>query len=408
MPGFGFSTFGSYSFGSTSGLSKGYSLGTFQFSVKAKNEGNSLKIQFYVPTVSDAPSWSRWIKILRKQGEYPQSYNDPNAKVSVVGLFPTEGWQNYEDTDTTPGVIYYYSLYELRTDGYWVHDTLEGRQWAYPYKRWGFNEYLFKSMPRGIQTDDSDSGHLQGFINIFGSILDAYKTDIEQFSSFYDIDTIHIDLLPFIDKKIGWPTYYAAGGIQKRKETKQAVALYKLLGTKNGYEAMLEEVAAWNCEVYEGWKHIMFSNGVYGSTTPDTTDPNLLIYKGTINDRLKYTNHLENWQSMSGLLFKLYEIPGTSDELTAPMIYRLIELIEWGKATFVNYGLVVSPLVNENVDAVVDYFLSDEITYSETETVSIEELGWETSDWDLFISNDPTILTNSLVTRTFHHDIVYS
>jgi hypothetical protein len=48
------------------------------------------------------------------------------------------------------------------------------------------------------------------------------------------------------------------------------------------------------------------------------------------------------------------------------------------------------------------------VTYSPVIEPLIEELGWETSSWNLFETNDTGSTTTTIDDRTFHNDITYS
>lgn len=411
MPGIGLFSLGSSGpMGSLSGPFTGEEIGAFQFSARGDSLGGAILVSLEAPEAADSPLWDRWVRVLRKQGEWPRSWDDAGASVVLQAEYPVAQSVSLVDSNLAPGQVYYYALYALRTDGVWVSDTALGRKWAYPYFRWGFADTLFQAMPRGAQSSDQELGHFQLFLSIFGALLDDMKTDCEHLLTLFNIDEICEDLLPFLDAKIAWPTYSAAGGLQKRRETAAAVDLYRLLGTESGYESMLSEVAGWNCEVIEGWRYCMFTNGRFGCTTPDLTDPALPGLMGTTADRVKYCSSGEprNWHSVSGLLFALYEIPGVSEGLEQVQVNRLTELIQWGKATFVNYGLMVIPTTEEVVPLSEDGHLGD-VVYAAEYSGEPEEtiLPDTTLSWSLLLTMDPLASTCSMVDRTFHSALEY-
>lgn len=383
-------------------------LGDFHFEVISRMEGWSLRIRYSVPAPADAPEWNRHLRILRKRGEWPQSWDDPDATVVVDDYYPTLA-QSYflDDENLEAGTIYYYALYQERVDGVWISDRTTDRDSAYPHDRWGFVDYMFNTLPRGYRTQDANSGHLYQFLSIMGALFDCAKTDVEHIRTLMEIDNIHDDLLYLIDLRIGWPTWFSAGGRQRRQDTKRAVDLYKLLGRSVAYEQMLEAVSDWEATILEGWRYVMFSNGRFDSTTPDTTDPELIRLIGRQGDRLKYTNDTNGWHSVSGLAFYLEEIPGISGPFTTSMVQRYLELIEWGKASYVTYGLTVRPVSEE--DFLLESFVLEEYLTIRMPIITplIEELGWTSTDLTLFTSLDSSSTTNTLADRTFHNDIEY-
>jgi len=340
------------------------SLGDFDFSAVSRSEGYKIRITFTIPAIADAPQWIRRLRILRKTGEWPQSWDDADAQEVIDDYFFTEATHYIDQDELVPRQTYYYSLFALRDDGTWVNDKIYNRDSAYPYDRWGSGLNMFDSLPRGWRSADADeSGNpLENFMAIFGALSDNIKTDCEALLDLFDIDELHDDLVYIQDKRIGWPTWYAAGGLKRKKETKEAVDLYKLLGREVAYEQMLEEVSGWDASIEEGWKYIMWSTDLE-CTTPDTTLPGIITDQGTQDDLLKYTNDNNSWHSANGLGLFMSEILTVSDDLSQEMVDRFEELLDWGKAGFVTADLIVSPK-------------TEEIWYS----------NWVIEDWDDVIS----------------------
>lgn len=415
MPGVGISYLGSGYVGSASGPAEGRSLGVFNFVVKADSVGSDIKISIDIPGLSEAPDWARELRVLRKIGEWPQSASDTGAETVVSKTYALVGGitDTFTDSGLQQGQIYYYALYEKRNDGVWINDYILGRGSAYPYDRWGAATYLFGSMPRGWQRQDVENDDdLQNFLKIFGALTDNIKTDAENLLTLFEVNNIHEDLLPYLDDKIAWPTWYATGGIQKRKETLRAVDAYKLIGREQCYETLMEEVSSWDLEIEEGWRYVMFTNGLHNSITPDTTDPALLPNIGYLSDIAKYTNDSDSWHSVSGLVFMASEVSGVSGGFTQVMIDRYHELIETVKATFVNYNLFLTP-INEELFPMTwvldDWDHGDDVyTYMESMAVTLEEdLGATTSSLFLFMTNSASSTTNTITDRLFHSALTY-
>lgn len=383
-------------------------IGEFEFTVKAKIEGFAIRIEYSVPTPAEAPDWGRRLRILRKQGEWPQSWDDAGAQVLVDDVYPAlSGDYWIEQTGLEAGTIYYYALFAQRIDGAWINDVKLNRGSAYPYDRWGAVDYMFGTLPRGFRSEDAAVGHLYQFLSILGALVDNIKTDAEHLLTLMEIDAIHDDLIQLLDKKLGWPTWHAAGGLQRRVETSQAVDLYKLLGREVSYEQMLEGISDWEATIVEGWRYVFFSNDRFGSKTPDMTDPDNIRLRGRIDDVLKYTNDGNGWHAVTGLGFFLEEILGISGPFTSETVDRVRELIEWGKASYVTYGMIMTPMTEESVSLASDVIEEWEELLTYLIDQLIEEFGWTTTDWTLFESNDAACTTTTLTDRVFHEDLEY-
>jgi phage tail-like protein len=350
MPGVGANPVGFFSMGSVAGLDLNRSLGEFNFQVNARSEGFAISVTLDIPGLLEASDWNRSIKVLRKVGEWPQSHDDADATIILEHTYAGEGGISVQvdNTDLVPLKTYYYCLYEQRNDLVWIHDAAACRGWAYPYDRWGFGDYLFSSLPRGWQRAD-ESHDLYNFCQILGAIFDDLKTDAEHLSSFFEIETINDDLIQYLDAKIAWPTWHQAGGSKRRVETSRAVDSYKLVGTRPGIESMLEDASTWAATVYEGWKYVMFTNGLYGCTTPDTTNPNYVSNIGKITDLYKYTNDSttdRSWHSVNGFVLDLEYIPGVSSAFTSAIESRVDELLASFKTCYSNVDYIVEPVPN--------------------------------------------------------------
>jgi len=314
--------------------------------------GSSGYCEFDDVTLEPYP-WNGGIKILRKQGEYPYLDDDTTAYATfsdVCNPYATGEWQEIEESNLAAGVWYYYSLFARNYLGIWENNPDTSRSSAYPYERWGLGDYLFKSLPNGWRTADADAGgDLEDFTSIFGAILDNIKTDCEQILTLFDIWEVHEDLLPYIDRKLGWPTWLASNGLHKRVETAAAVALYKYgIGRTGAYETALGNTTDWDPHVVEGWKYIFFSNGIYDSVTPDlSTQPDIdevFEKRGKRDDILKYTQDANGWHSLTGLGIFLEYLDGISTDLTNSIMKRCEELVEnYLKNSYATVEIILEP-----------------------------------------------------------------
>lgn len=382
------------------------------FQVKALSEGFALRISWNTPHNLNVLDWNGRVRILRKTNEWPRSWEDPDADIISDEVTTTPTANVITQSNLAQGKIFYYTLYMQRTDGYWIEDRVANRQSAYPYARWGNAEYMFASLPKGWQIDDGlGSEDLYNFLRIFGALVDNQKTDAENLLTLFSVEEIHADLLGMIDAKLHWPTWGAVGAIQQRKETLRAVDNYKLFGTSSGYESILQEASSWDVEVHEGWRFTMFTNGRFGCTTPDTADPTLIPNIGSVTDRLKYVNDSLGWHSVSGLAFELEDVSGVSSQLSAEILERWYQLIDFSKASYVTYGIVINPLLSSELvlSPTDDWSISDDIpNYPEIITTPVEEdSGWIGLGITLFLTNSLSSTTNTLADRLFHSGMSY-
>lgn len=426
MPGIGSNPIGSFSVGSNPGLNDVRSLADFNFRVNAESYGFAIKIQIDIPDLNLTGSyWARELLVLRKSGEWPQWEDDPGATVVLHKAYATTGniTETVIDLELAPLNDYYYALFEKKTDGSWIHDMSLGRGSAYPYDRWGFGTYIFKSLPRGWQKADT-TGDLQNFCQIFGAILDDTKTDVEYLRSLFEIPNIHEDLIPYLDAKIAWPTWYAAGGLKKRTDTANAVELYRLKGTKPGFESSIEAVSQWDVSIIEGWKYVMFTNGLYNSKTPGPfPDITFLQNKGKLTDKYKYTNDTTDetrWHSVNGLVLYLEQLP-VSGEFNQQMLSRYWEMLSLIKASYANVALFLVPSSEENypLSGIEDFYNVDGDPYAVPEVEGVpteEDLGYTTADVTLFLSEptgngsltpDTSSPPADIHFRTFHEALEY-
>ncbi len=385
--------------------------GEFEFSVRASpNCDGTIFVNYTVPLLVDSMLWARSIKILRKKKEWPLSHDDTAAEVVVDANFANIFQQNVVlDENLEREVTYYYALFALRNDGVWFHDRFTDRKSAYAYQDFGGPETLFDRMPRGWQSLDV-TGHLEQFLTIFGKMVDTQRSDVNMLLQLFEIESIPCDLIPLLDATIAWPTWFETNGIQQRKETSEAVDVFKLVGRSAAYEQILSEISNWEVQVVEGWRYVMFSNGLYGSTTPDFAGPDPIPTIGGIDDILKYTSSDQQWQSIPGLGFFLTEVSGVSGPFTGSMLARTLDMIEEFKASFVVTSLTMAPVTEELYELsfrITDEF-ADAFTYSEAvQTPLVEELEWTTDELSLFISNDLTSTSNTIDDRTFHSALAY-
>jgi hypothetical protein len=75
--------------------------------------------------------------------------------------------------------------------------------------------------------------------------------------------------IPYIDQLLGWPTNFELGELRRRRETLNAISLWKAKGTNNAFELALQELTGWNIELYKGYDYVITT-----ATVEDTLDAN--------------------------------------------------------------------------------------------------------------------------------------
>jgi len=399
--------------GSTSDTDTGYGLCDFSFSAQAVYGERSVRVSLYAPKPGSVSNWSRRLRILRKQDEWSRGHFDADSRLVADVVQDLEGEVSFVDSDLSPGHEYYYSLYEMRSDGVWVHDLSKGRRTAYAYGHWGLGDYLYQSLPHGWRTADAEVGcDLRAFIRMLSLPFEGLKTDAESLLNLFSANDIHEDLIPLLDERLGWPTWGSAPGLKKRKATLDAVAWYKIKGRKASYEQVIEEIFDWALVLLEGWRYVMFSNGEFGSTTPDLSPgnvPKIWANKGLKTDLLKYTNDSIGWHGVTGLGILLTEIPGVSTSVLSDSKDRAVQVLDWGKASFVNYEFSVLPgIVEEVAPGYLDFWSPEMDTWCEPSGRSGDETETpQTWDCALFISNSLNSITVSTASRTFNKEVRY-
>lgn len=248
---------------------------------------------------------------------------------------------------------------------------------------------------------------LERFLGIFGVVSDSIKTDIERMLDNYKVDTVEAELIPYIDALIYWPTNFELPETQRRKETLNAVPLYRRKGRADCIEAFVEQVAEWDVTTHEGWRYVMFSNDPR-CTTPNTATLDASEI-GTVDDELKYTPTQQNWHCLNGLVLVLTPVGDISAELTAITIGKIDRVVPFLKASWAKIAIFVSPprvdeeigVVTEEWDQTVNYV--ETVGVPEEETVSLWGAGML-----ILTTNTLGRTTNTITVVTPHSDLGYA
>jgi phage tail-like protein len=250
---------------------------------------------------------------------------------------------------------------------------------------------------------------LERFLQIFGTVADSVKTDIERLLDNYKVDTVEAELLPYIDWLIGWPTNFELPEGKRRKETLNAVSLYKRKGRADAITAFVESVAEWDVTAHEGWRYVMFSNDTR-CTTPDVGSVDVGLI-GTIGDELKYTPTQENWHCLNGLVLVLEPVGDVSDELTRITINKIDRIVpDELKTSWAKIAVILRPpTILETIVPMGEDFFAETLNYIETLGAPEESAS---GTWGpgilLMVSNVAARTTNTTTVRTHHEALGYA
>ena len=227
--------------------------------------------------------------LVRKQKEFPRDLQDPSAEVLISSitqnvLSTTLTYvDNFED-DQVGQTWYYTVFYESAA---FIYSPTYVQQYNVIYSPLHSHDRaivlspnqstsglkLYNYFPGRVQRIDQEeqSNLLKGLMDLLGRPLDeiSLRTD-KYFSDMYSPSEVDAALIPYIDQLLGFPTNFELGEVKRRRETENAVALWKSKGTKNALEGALQQITGWNVELYDGYDHVLRVH----DTTEDPLDPN--------------------------------------------------------------------------------------------------------------------------------------
>ena len=189
------------------------------------------------------------------------SYGTPNNLADGVELFnetPSTGFSvQYVDTGLVSGRFYYYTLfvYNEALGEYFIAAQAQGlvlTDWRFgqQYASWIPEWYI--EMDDALATTQQPVGPLVRYLNLLGYEMDWIRSEIESLFTLSNIELVSGTLLPYLGANYGMGYEYELGMIRSRVLVKNAVALYKERGTKNGIQAAASAFSAFGCEVTIG------------------------------------------------------------------------------------------------------------------------------------------------------------
>ena len=250
--------------------------------------GDHLRVYYAIPNNPEGYALTGKVYIKRKLKEFPRAYDDPKAKTVLslpnanIGSVTREEYRlkldQQDDIDSTKADVWYYTIFYEATDtdnNTWIYSPLNGHDRGFALKNLStstFGDQLFRYFPSGLRVVDKKEGNdtLYKLSQIFGRVIDEVSERLDQFSQkrFLPME-VDAAFIPYIDQLLGWPTNFELGELRRRRETLNAISLWKSKGTNNAFELALQELTGWNVELCKGYDYVVTT-----ATVENTLDPN--------------------------------------------------------------------------------------------------------------------------------------
>ena len=252
--------------------------------------GDHLRVYYAIPNDPEGYALTGKTLIKRKLKEFPRDYNDPKAKTVLsipftnIANVTREEYRlkldQQDDVDSTKADVWYYTIFYEATDTdnnntTWIYSPLNGHDRGFALKNLStstFGDQLFRYFPSGLRVVDKKEGNdtLYKLSQIFGRVIDEVSERLDQFSQkrFLPME-VDAAFIPYIDQLLGWPTNFELGELRRRRETLNAISLWKSKGTNNAFELALQELTGWNVELCKGYDYVVTT-----ATVENTLDPN--------------------------------------------------------------------------------------------------------------------------------------
>lgn len=382
-----------------SSLNDGSILDPTQPTTVVNGEHNRLKYGF--PSNPDGYTLTGNVEIYRKKREFPRSRLDSSC-VLVLSTSLSSDRDTYFDLvdhiDSEKQNVWYYTIfYEVNYIGdvqfvggkggfeepevagpFWAYSSIHSHDRAFVLKN-GASQYgnkLYDYQPVGIRLQDESLGNnnLYKLNQIMGKALDEFREKLNHFSEKrFDIDNVDAAFLPYIDQMLGWPTNFELRENRRRKETANAISLWKGKGTSEILEFASQTLTGWDIEISEGHNYYLTTysgeevldpnnppadwdeqvdgvwadqvNGIPFNGTVDLTDPASVILEGGPNDnyRVIMESAEQGWKNEYGVLVSLVsQIQGEDPLLSDLAKDKLLRLINYLVIHYANTHIQVS------------------------------------------------------------------
>jgi len=401
--------------------------------------GDHLRVLYSLPSdisVGQLPfTLTGKIRILKKTKEFPRGYQDGTATL-VLEEDLSSDLVNVErdtyffhldhDTSNSKVVWYYTVFYEVletaTSNTYWVFSPINGhdRGFALSHADSKFGDQMFKYFPRGIRIRDKSEANdtLYRLCQILGKPLDEIKERLDQFSEKrFDPNTVDASLIPYIDQLLGWPTNFELGELRRRKETNNAIDLWKAKGTNNAFELALQELTGWDVELIEGYNHVITTataddfldannppngwdeqvDGVWADQvnqvpfngTPDLSNPTQVYQEGDRNSPFRIIFNNDNWQNLYGVLVQLVSPLSDGSPLLNKLAQEKIErLLTYLAVHYANFKVQVAEVY--------------------TESLSINTLDSFSDDYVRGVDEDGQLIVDEIVSHATNTGVMYT
>lgn len=291
---------------------------------------NHIRINYSIPSdLSDFTLTGR-LKVLKKTKEFPRDVLDASATEiisedfsSTIGILARNEYTLLLDYDyqDSKNIWYYTIFYEGVTDGgdtKWGFSSIHshGRAFALEAQESRAGLKAFEYMPKGIKILDKREADdaLYRFLQILGKPLDEIEDRLNKFAATrHDPNEVDAHLIPYLDQLLGWPTNFKISEARRRKETGNAVDVWKRKSANDALELAIQTVTGWDAEFVEGYKYILrtatYEDAIDYSSEPAGWDENVdgdwttLVqsrpFNGTVDTTNISTINLQNASSRS-------------------------------------------------------------------------------------------------------------
>ena len=329
------------------------------------------------------------LKILKKLKEFPRDHTDSSAvTVKSESLVNRDEYffilDELELNDEQPDVWYYTIFYKTTTSlsqtgpNVWIYSPLNGHDRGFAltnkynsitnqsYSTYG--DQLFNYFPQGIRLIDSAEGNntLSRLCQIFGRVFDEVQDRLNQIDKkrFLPME-VDASIIPYIDHLLGWPTNFELSELKRRRETLNALELWKAKGTNDALELALQELTGWDIELTNGYEYVLTTatvdqnldpsnppnnwveatdgvwedqvNAMIFNGTPDLSPPPPSFTEGSKDNTFRVMFDSNSWVNTFGVLVTIVSQQGTSalpQNLAYDKIVRLLEYLSVHYANF--------------------------------------------------------------------------
>lgn len=164
----------------------------------------------------------------------------------------------------------------MTTPIHFTFNPSSGFATAYRYDSYGHTTYMLQRLP--FDWKRTDSGFLARFIEIFGTLLDSLKTDIEAYLlTSNDTTSIPEQHLEYLGAILNWEVDKELNALKQRETISNATSVYQKKGRNQALEFIIQLLTGWDAEFEEGYRRVFRLN-----------DPNSLLFDPTNTYKLSH------------------------------------------------------------------------------------------------------------------------